>query len=258
MEENNTINSENITNENPPQIPPSKAPFKLTTPIAIIIAGVLVGIFVMIAILLTRNHASGPSTPQTLSEQVGVSKDSMTACIKDSIANADALSAQINTSVNNAMSALPDGQRGTPYSVVFGLNGVKTDIQGALPYDTVKKVIDDALVGKVTTPYKGKIDPPTASDHVYGNPNATVTIIEYSDFECPYCKAFQPTLKRIVDESNGSVRWIYRNFPLHQDSFEELIAAECVAKIKGNDAYWKYGDLLFGLQDQKDTISQQL
>ncbi len=256
MEENSNLHDENKIDQMPPQTP--KTPFVLTTPMAIIIAGLLIGIFILVAILLTRNHSSGPATPQTLSEQVGISKDAMTSCIKDSIASADALNTKINASVDNAMSALPAGQRGTPYSVVFGLNGVKTDIQGALPYASVKKVIDDALVGKVATAYKGKIDPPSPDDHIYGNPNATVTIVEYSDFECPYCKQFQPVLKQIVDESNGSVRWIYRNYPLHQHSFEELIAAECVAKIKGNDAYWKYGELLFGLQDQKDTISQQL
>lgn len=231
----------------------------LSTPMAILAAGV----FIMIGIIVygyTIRNSQVAATPKGLSEQVGVSKDDLNACMKASIADADAIGKKITDSVNNAMSALPQNQRGTPYSVVLGANGVKTDIQGALPYDQTKKIIDDALAGKVTKAYKGNLDMPTADDHVYGSPTATVTIVEYSDFECPYCKQFQPTLKRIVDESNGSVRWIYRNYPLHQHSVEELMAAECIAKLKGNDAYWKYGDLLFGLQDAQapDTVSEKL
>ena len=80
-----------------------------------------------------------------------------------------------------------------------------------------------------------------------GSASAPIVIIEYSDYECPYCKAFGPTLKRIVTESKGNVAWVYRHWPIHQGSFEKLVAAECVAKIKGNDAFWQYSDLLFGL-----------
>lgn len=233
---------------------------KISTPMAIIIAGLLI----MIGILGSKNISSKPtvpSAPKTLSEQVGISKTDIDACIKNT--DMQALSDKINASVASAMKGLPDNQRGTPYNIVIGKNNVMTDIRGALPYDQVKAIIDDAMIGKVAVPYKGAVALSEQGDHVQGNPNAQVTIIEYSDFECPYCKSFQPTMEKIVKDYNGNVKWIYRNFPIHQHSFEKLVAAECVAKLKGNDAYFQYGDLLFGLlqptaADQTDSIGAQL
>jgi protein-disulfide isomerase len=225
---------------------------KISTPMAIVVAGVLI----MVGILATKG--GGGSTiqaPKTISEQVGVSKDKLLACIK--AADVDALDKSINDSVDKAMVKVE--QRGTPYSVVLNEDGIGTEIQGADSYASVKKIVDDALVGKIAKAYTGNLPPVTADEHIYGNPDAKVTIVEYSDFECPYCKQFQPTLKKIVDESNGNVRWVYRNYPLHQHSFEKLLAAECVAKLKGNDAYWKYADLLFGLlKTGNDSVSEQL
>ena len=224
---------------------------QLSTPMAIVLAGFII----MIGIILTKTKSVTVTAPKTLSEQVGVSKADLDACIKATDTNA--LNTTINDSVDKAMVNV--SQRGTPYSVIIGKDGVKTDIQGAESYVNTKKIVDDALVGKVAKAYTGNVPPPTANEHIYGNPNAPVTIIEYSDFECPYCKQFHPILKQIVDESNNNVRWIYRHFPIHQHSFEKLVAAECVAKLKGNDAFWKYGDLLFGLLNpEQDSVANQL
>ncbi len=223
---------------------------KISTPAAIIIAGVLI-----MAGILVSNSKPKETVAKTLSEQVGISKEKMTQCIKDT--DVDTLNKNINDSVDKAMVKV--GQRGTPYSVIIGKNGVKTEILGADTYENVKKLVSDAKEGIIAKKYEGAIPLPTKEDHVLGNPQASVTIIEYSDFECPYCKQFHPVLKRIVTESNGDVRWIYRNYPLHQHSFEKLVAAECVAKLKGPDAYWKYSDLLFGLlKTGNDSVSDQL
>ncbi|MES2931045.1 MAG: thioredoxin domain-containing protein [Patescibacteria group bacterium] len=237
---------------------------KISTPQAIIIAGVLI----MLGILLTRGRADIPVS-KTLSEQVGVSKEQLTACIKG--ADLEGLYARISTSVDKAMSGVPREERGTPYNIVIGPNGFRTDVRGAMSYENMSKVISAAREGKLaevttdsgtvtlTEPYTGDITLKEESDHIRGNANASVTVIEYSDFECPYCKQFQPVMERIVTESNGNVAWVYRNYPLHQHSFEKLVAAECVAKIKGNDAYWKYADLLFGmLKTGDESVSEQL
>ena len=90
------------------------------------------------------------------------------------------------------------------------------------------------------------VDP--ARDHIYGNPTAKVSLIEYSDFECPFCKRFHPTAKQLVDESGGQVNWVYRHFPLgfHNPAAQrEAEATECAAELGGNDAFWKYSDLVF-------------
>lgn len=192
-----------------------------------------------------------PEREKTLSEKVGVSRENLAACVKST--DNTTLQNKIALSVENAMKALPQDQRGTPYAVVIGKNGVKTEIRGAVPYEEAKKLIDEAMSGVVTIPYGGEVAVTEAGDHMMGSANATVKIIEYSDLECPYCQMFHVTAKRLVSESNGNVSWVYRHWPIHQNSFQKLVAAECVAKLKGNDAFWKYVDLLFGLMNPQPT-----
>lgn len=87
-------------------------------------------------------------------------------------------------------------------------------------------------------------------DHIRGNPAAPITLVEYSDFECPFCKRFHPTVKKLVDESGGQVRWVYRHFPLdqiHSKARKEAAASECAAELGGNDAFWKFTDRFFEL-----------
>jgi protein-disulfide isomerase len=214
---------------------------KITTPIAIVVAGVLI----MVGILLTNGSGSKSVKDKTLSEQVGVSKDKLTECIAST--DKDALSKKLQTSVENAMKGVPQDQRGTPYAVIVGSNGIKAEVRGADSYENVKKLVDEVIAGTVTEKYTGEVTLTEEGDHLMGNVDAQVKIIEYSDYECPYCKSFQPTLEKIVTESNGTVSWVYRHWPIHSGSFEKLVAAECVAKIKGTDAFYKYSDLLFGL-----------
>ena len=99
------------------------------------------------------------------------------------------------------------------------------------------------------------------SDHVRGNKDARITITEYSDYECPFCARFHPTLKRIVDE-NSDVKWVFRNFPLssiHSRAFDAAVAAECAAQIGGNETYWKYSDALFENQGELgDALYERL
>ena len=87
-------------------------------------------------------------------------------------------------------------------------------------------------------------------DHVRGIPDAPVTLVEYSDFECPFCKSFHSTVKKVVDDSGGRVRWVYRHFPLdeiHSKARKEAAASECAAELGGNDAFWKFADRFFQL-----------
>jgi protein-disulfide isomerase len=92
------------------------------------------------------------------------------------------------------------------------------------------------------------VPPPSPEDHVYGDPQAPITLIEYSDFECPFCKRFHATAKQLVDNSNGQVNWVYRHFPLDSHNplaQKEAEAAECAAELGGNEAFWRYADLVF-------------
>jgi len=99
--------------------------------------------------------------------------------------------------------------------------------------------------------------PVTSSDHILGNPNALVKIVEYSDTSCPFCKTFNPIMTRIMDEygPTGKVAWIYRHFPLdkpdqngyilHKNSGREAQAMECAASLGGNDKFWAYEKRLY-------------
>lgn len=88
-------------------------------------------------------------------------------------------------------------------------------------------------------------------DHIRGNPDAPVALVEFSDFECPFCKRFHPTVKRLVDESKGQLKWVYRHFPLDDlhpvKARKEAVASECAAEIGGNEAFWKFADRFFEL-----------
>jgi len=97
------------------------------------------------------------------------------------------------------------------------------------------------------------VRPVSSDDHILGNPAAPVMIVEYSDFDCEYCKNFDDTLRQIIasEGAGGEVAWVYREFPLseiHPNAFPNARAAECSAKVAGNDAFWKFTSALFASQ----------
>lgn len=92
----------------------------------------------------------------------------------------------------------------------------------------------------------------SASDHILGNPDAPIVIVEYTDLECPFCKQFHTTMEKIADVygKNGQVAWVIRNFPLsqlHPNAPKLAEGAECVAKLAGNTAYFDFIKKVFAL-----------
>jgi protein-disulfide isomerase len=87
----------------------------------------------------------------------------------------------------------------------------------------------------------------SSADHIRGNKNAKVTLIEYSDFECPFCKNFDTTINDLLKSYGDKVRLVYRHYPLpfHANAQKEAEASECVAQLGGNDAFWKYADAIY-------------
>lgn len=86
------------------------------------------------------------------------------------------------------------------------------------------------------------------TDHIRGAKNAKVTLIEYSDFQCPFCSRHFTTLEQALKEYPNDVRLVYRHFPLnslHPDAQKLAEASECAAEMGGNDAFWKYHDRVF-------------
>ena len=86
--------------------------------------------------------------------------------------------------------------------------------------------------------------------HMYGSKRADTVIVEFSDFQCPYCARLHATLAQIVDESGGSIAWEYRHLPLASHPLAEplAIAAECVAQNASKDDFWDFAHAAFGEQ----------
>lgn len=90
------------------------------------------------------------------------------------------------------------------------------------------------------------VDP--SKDFIFGDPAAVVSIIEFSDFECPYCKSFFETPKKVVNDMPKQVNLVWRNFPLdfHDPvATDEAVGAICASKQGGNSVFWKFAGSIF-------------
>jgi len=97
---------------------------------------------------------------------------------------------------------------------------------------------------------KATVAPVTEADFIRGNPNAPIMIVEYSDYDCPFCKQYHETMKKIMEEYGvgGKVAWVYRQFPLvqlHPNAPRLSEAAYCVGELGGDEAFWTFSDLIF-------------
>jgi protein-disulfide isomerase len=88
----------------------------------------------------------------------------------------------------------------------------------------------------------------TEQDHIRGNRDAAVIMVEYSDIECPFCQQFHTQVKAVTEQYEPSqFAWVYRHFPLdqiHQHARRYAVATECVATLGGNEAFNKYLDVV--------------
>jgi protein-disulfide isomerase len=91
---------------------------------------------------------------------------------------------------------------------------------------------------------------------MWGNANAKVTVVEFSDFQCPFCGRADATVQELKKKYNGKIKLYYRNFPLpmHKDARPAAEAAMCVYD-QGNDKFWKFSEILFKNQDKLDAAN---
>ncbi len=85
-------------------------------------------------------------------------------------------------------------------------------------------------------------------DHITGNKKAKVTVVEYSDFECPFCGRFHPTVKEALSKYGNDIRVVYRHFPLtsiHPTAVPSAEASECAAE---QGKFWEFADKMFDNQ----------
>jgi protein-disulfide isomerase len=97
------------------------------------------------------------------------------------------------------------------------------------------------------------------TDHVLGNPQAKVYVIEYADLECPYCKVFETTMHQVMQYygQSGQVAWVFRPFPLgqiHSKAPQEAAAAECAADQGGSAEFFKYIDQIYAITPSENGL----
>ena len=103
-----------------------------------------------------------------------------------------------------------------------------------------------------------QVDP---ADHARGATKPKVTIVEYSDTECPFCKQFHKTLKDLVLVDGTQVSWVYRHFPLdvlHSNARKQAVALECAGEQGGNDAFWNYTDKIYEITPSNNRLDMTL
>ncbi len=103
------------------------------------------------------------------------------------------------------------------------------------------------------------VRPVDDSDHIRGNKNAKITLIEYSDTECPYCKKHHDTMLKIFENYSDQIAWVYRHYPLpfHQYAQKEAEATECVADLGGTEKFWTYLDAIYKETTSNDGLDPQ-
>lgn len=131
------------------------------------------------------------------------------------------------------------GVQGTPTTYVNG-----TEISGAVPYSQLKAAIDAALSGTKGT---ANIPAVTSSDHVIGAKNPKVTLVEYGDFQCPYCVQYAPTIKQALQAYPDTVALVFRNFPLESIHPYALPLAEGAECANEQGKYWDFHDAAYGI-----------
>jgi protein-disulfide isomerase len=90
--------------------------------------------------------------------------------------------------------------------------------------------------------------PVTERDHVLGPETAAVTLVEYGDYECPYCGAAHPSVAKVRQTLGDELRFAFRHFPLSQIHTHALPAAEAAEAAGAQGHFWEMHDLLFANQ----------
>ncbi|HEY4483689.1 MAG TPA: thioredoxin domain-containing protein [Candidatus Paceibacterota bacterium] len=128
-------------------------------------------------------------------------------------------------------------------------------IAGAIVYGNVADKNPEQLT--LNEIIEENLNPIDKDDHIRGVDKAKFTVIEYSDLECPYCKIFHQIMNDLLKTNGTEIKWVFRHLPLetlHTKALTEAIASECVAKIGGEENFWKYIDTIFEATPSNDGL----
>ncbi|HYS52795.1 MAG TPA: thioredoxin domain-containing protein [Thermoanaerobaculia bacterium] len=148
---------------------------------------------------------------------------------------------EINTMLRFLRSRLPQEPAEARAAVIESLRNQKTEQR---EMDFRKEIFARATFELRIQPPRAKIDV-TGNDPVRGKAGAPVTIIEFSDFQCPYCGQSQETLREIEKEYAGRVRLVFKHFPLEEIHENARLAAEASLCANDQRKFWELHDWMF-------------
>lgn len=106
--------------------------------------------------------------------------------------------------------------------------------------------------------FKGDSTAPGGSqptNHVTGNMESSVTLVEYADYECPFCGQFYPIVKEVIAQYQDRIKFQYRNLPLTSIHNNALAAARAAEAADNQGKFWEMNDLLFQNQSAWSNVS---
>jgi protein-disulfide isomerase len=180
-----------------------------------------------------NNGLTGPAKYKIYAEDIGLDASDFEECLD---------SGKYGQATQDDMQyGASMGVQGTP---AFFINGKL--LSGAQPFAAFQTMIEAELDGSA----EAGIDVEIGDSYFNGDENAPVTIIEFSDYECPFCARFaQQTLPSIISNyvDTGKVKMHYRDFPLgfHQNAQKAAEAAKCAGEQNGNEGYFAMHDKIF-------------
>lgn len=95
----------------------------------------------------------------------------------------------------------------------------------------------------------------TAEDHTFGNKDAKVTVVEYGDFQCPACAAYESVMQQLKKEYGSEVLFVFRHFPLSQIHPNALISSQAAEAAGLQGKFWEMYDLLYQKQGEWSDVS---
>ena len=99
-----------------------------------------------------------------------------------------------------------------------------------------------------------QLTPPVSGrDHIAGPDDAPVTLVEYGDYECPYCGMAHPIVQKAQRELGKQLRFVFRNFPLAEAHPHARLAAQAAEAAGGQGRFWEMHDMLFEQQDKLEV-----
>ena len=200
-----------------------------------------------VAIKKTAKIEGGETTPTpksllTIVESLDVPMDEFNICM-DEGRYAEAVK-------DDVTSGQLAGVKGTPHSFVL-IDDAIYEIPGAVDEAGVREFFDDLLASNdpraenlSDTITLASVD---KDDWMRGSDNARITVIEYTDVDCPFCKKFHESTANIMSDYSNDVKWVFRHMPsdgLHPDARKKAEAAECIGQISGPETFWQYIDTL--------------